>query len=275
MRLNLPHIPAFDKIERAILIGAGGGYDYLGTLAIRAGLTERWVNGYCYDLVKEVGSTGVQPIVQFLKKKVEEDTPQAIILVDGGVDVLMRGDEKGAGTLLEDAVTLAAVAQVDVPHKVIACMGFGAEAEEGLCHYRALENMAALTASGGFLGACALTPDMGAFHHYRRESEQAWAGKRKSHIHTRIIPAVTGQFGEQTLYEGVDARVCGAAKEVPSFVNPLMSLIWFFDLMKVYERNLFSKKLVPTATRTDSLMIYRQLLPDLMKDARDSLPIPL
>jgi hypothetical protein len=277
MKLNLPDIPALSEGEGHILVlGAGGGYDYLGAVPITHALQQQspkdavWV-----DIVKAVGMTGVQPLLKYLREQVDKMGIDTVVVVDGGVDALMRGDERGSGTLLEDAVTLTAVAQLDVPNKILMCMGFGTEAEEGLCHYRALENIAALAANGGFLGTCSLTPQMECFEKYKTYSEIAWEGKRKSHIHTRIIPAVMGQFGDQTMYEGVDARVCGQSKEIASFVNPLMGICWFFDLMKVYERNLFAKQLVPTHTRTDTLMIYRQNIPSLMKAPRMDVPIPL
>jgi hypothetical protein len=257
-------------------MGAGGGFDFLGAFPLHQALNDEGKKGITDDLHKRVSKNGVQPLLKEMRHSIETHGCNSIIVVDGGVDALMRGDEKDAGTLLEDSVTLCASAQLDVPIKILACLGFGTEAEEGLCHYRALENMSALIADGAFLGACAMTPDMEAFTEYKRACEWYWeeAG-RKSHIHTRVIPAVMGQFDEQTMYEGIDARVCGSAPCGKAFVNPLMGIYWFFDLMKVYERNLFAKKLIPTVTRTDTMMIYRQCLPELMKTPRLSLPIPL
>jgi hypothetical protein len=269
MKINLPEIPAFDS-KNILLMGGGGGYDYLGTELFRSALA----SGRNFSYIRSEHS-GVQPLLQSIRAVVESDKIETIIVIDGGVDSLMRGDEVGSGTLLEDTVTLAAVANVDVPHKILVCMGFGTEVEEGLCHYRALENIADLTRAGGFLGCCALTPEMSSFQCYKNFCESEWEGKRKSHIHTRIIPAVMGHFGEQTMYDGVDAHIAGQAKEAPAFINPLMTLCWFFDLMKVYERSLFAKKLVPTGTRTDALMIYRQILPELLKNPRPDIDIPL
>jgi hypothetical protein len=275
MKLNLPILPAILESKNFLLIGAGGGYDWLGTSPIAHTLFSLGKECKTVDHADLLRTSGVKPIKNFLAAKVEEFQADCIIAVDGGVDALMRGDERGSGTLLEDSVTLAAVSQLSVKHKVLACLGFGAETEERLSHYRALENMAALVANGGFLGACALTSEMYEYKKYKDRAEKAWEGKRKSHIHTRVISAVEGRFGDDSVYDGVEANLMVEDKESETFINPLMSLYWFFDLMKVYEQSLVAKALLPSNTKTDAFMIYRQLLPDLMKNGRMSLKIPL
>lgn len=113
------------------------------------------------------GRVGVVPLARAYQELITHlGGIDAIVLVDGGVDSVMRGDEMGAGTLVEDSISLAAVDTLTVPVKILACIGFGTEIEEALCHYTALENMAALVKSGGFLGSCALTPQMEVFRLY-------------------------------------------------------------------------------------------------------------
>jgi hypothetical protein len=84
----------------------------------------------------------------------------AIVLVDGGTDILLRGDEAGLGTPSEDMASLAAVAAMDVPTRVVVCVGFGVDTYHGVCHANWLEKVAALTADGAFLGATALLERM-------------------------------------------------------------------------------------------------------------------
>ncbi len=48
--------------------------------------------------------------------------------MDGGTDILMRGDESGLGTPEEDMASLAAVHGLDVPEKIVVCAGFGVDA---------------------------------------------------------------------------------------------------------------------------------------------------
>ncbi len=145
-----------------------------------------------------------------------------IILVDGGVDSIMVGDEDGSGTMFEDTLTLAATKDIQLP-KVLACIGFGTEIEENLSHYRALENISNITKQGGFYGNCSLVSYMKAFKFYKTACEYIWnqPGHKKSHISTRIIPAAEGEFGNFQMYEDENAvEVC---------ISPLMNLYWFFE----------------------------------------------
>src|SRR5262249_12560571 len=119
----------------------------------------------------------------------------AVILVDGGVDSLMRGDEAWAGTLVGDAISLAAIAKLSDRTKLLACLGFGTEVEEMVAHHHTLENIAALVQENAFLGACALIPQMEAFQFYENAVQYVWTqhDQQKGHIHSRIIPAVRGE----------------------------------------------------------------------------------
>ncbi|MEV4413365.1 DUF1152 domain-containing protein [Catellatospora sp. NPDC049609] len=54
--------------------------------------------------------TGVQPLRQAYRVLVERLRADAVVLVDGGTDILMRGDETGLGTPEEDMASLASVA---------------------------------------------------------------------------------------------------------------------------------------------------------------------
>ncbi|MFC6933743.1 DUF1152 domain-containing protein [Actinomadura yumaensis] len=51
----------------------------------------------------------------------------AVVLVDGGTDILLRGDEAGLGTPEEDMASLAAVRGLDVPEKIVVSLGFGVD----------------------------------------------------------------------------------------------------------------------------------------------------
>jgi len=155
-----------------------------------------------------------------LLKHLEVD---AILLVDGGVDSLMVGDEDGSGTMLEDTLTLAAVKNIDVPTKLLACVGFGTEIEEDLCHYLALENMAKITKQGGFFGSCSLVDYMSCFQEYKAACEHVFNqhDHRKSHVQTRVIPAAEGEFGDYHMFP--------MEKKVDAFISPLMSVYWFYN----------------------------------------------
>lgn len=216
--------------------------------------------GYLAEWLREVDNhettvwmfakTGVQPLLTAYRKLIDHlGGIDALILVDGGVDSIMRGDEAGAGTILEDSITLVAVEALEVKVKILACIGFGCEVEEMVCHYSALENMAALAGRGAFYGSCALTAQMNAFHLYERACRYVWdqPSHATSHISTRIIPAVHGLFGSHELYP--------TSQSVPILLSPLMSLYWCFDATAVARRNLLADSIRSTETIDDALNV--------------------
>ncbi len=197
---------------------------------------------------------GIQTMVMMYQELIKHlGGVDAVILVDGGVDALMRGDEQGPGTMLEDSISLGAIEPLDVPIKILANVGFGTEVEEAVCHHHALENMAALIADGGFYGACALTPQMDAFQQFDAACRYVWEqpGHHKSHISTRIIPAVHGEFGNVHMYSGF--------YQSELFISPLMALYWFFDANAVIRRNQLIAPLRDTITFEDAYQLNLKL----------------
>jgi hypothetical protein len=239
--------------------------------------TQYFPEGYLAKWFKEVQGTpttiwmfqklGVAPMMRLYQTLVDHLQIDALILVDGGVDSLMRGDEVGSGTLLEDAISLAAIAPLNIPVKLLACLGFGTEVEEEVSHYSALENIAALAKAGVFLGSCALTPQMKAFQFYEAACRYVWESPKnhaKSHISTRIIPAVQGEFGDVHLYtEDRDIKV---------LVSPLMSLYWFFDANGVIARNLYLDRIRDTQRFGDVLGVYEAMFGSARLRPRRNLP---
>jgi hypothetical protein len=211
--------------------------------------------------------TGAAPLAEGYAALVKHLNIDAIVLVDGGVDSIMRGDEAGPGTLVEDSISLAAVEPLDVPVKILTCIGFGTEVEESLCHYNALENIAALAKAGGFLGSCALTPQMEVFQRFEEACRYVWEQPKhaKSHISTRIIPAARGEFGSYKMYPE-EYDYSGV------FISPLMSLYWFFDARKVTERSLLIPRIRDTMTTTEAIVRCSNLMSGLKLRARKSIP---
>src|SRR5215468_8248909 len=75
---------------------------------------------YAFELV------GVAPLRAAYQALVQRLDIDAIVLVDGGTDILMRGDEVGLGTPGEDMSSLAAVAGLkEVPIRLVVCLGLG------------------------------------------------------------------------------------------------------------------------------------------------------
>jgi hypothetical protein len=104
---------------------------------------------YCFH---RVGPRPVTDAYHFLADHLGFDT---VILVDGGTDSLMRGDEEGLGTARRRHDHIAAADALDdakVPRKLLACLGFGIDTFHGVCHAHVLEAVADLARVGGYLG---------------------------------------------------------------------------------------------------------------------------
>lgn len=114
---------------------------YFPEMHLAAWLTERFgeTSAYC---IEPSGALQVSAAYRWLCDNLK---PDAIVLVDGGADSLMRGDEAGLATPEGDAVSLLAADSIkSVSTKLLACLGFGIDAHGGVCHAHFLENVAAL-----------------------------------------------------------------------------------------------------------------------------------
>src|SRR6185436_2935450 len=143
-----------------VLPETGGSQNYFPELHLSRWLTDRFGETPVFAIER----TGVRPVVAAYEWFAKEIQPDTIILVDGGTDSLMRGDEAGLGTPQEDMASLfAATAVKGIERKLLACLGFGIDAFHGVCHAHFLENVAALIEDGGYLGAWSLLREMEEF----------------------------------------------------------------------------------------------------------------
>jgi hypothetical protein len=169
----------------------------------------------------------------------------ALVLVDGGTDILMRGDEAGLGTPVEDMTSLAAAWPLQLRTKIVACVGFGIDSYHGVCHAHFLENVAALTKDNGYIGAFSLLPTMpecAAFLDAVAYAQHRTPG-RPSIVNGSIAAAINGEFG--------DAQFTTRTRGSELFVNPLMALYFAFDLAAVAERSLYLSLIKDTQTAFD------------------------
>lgn len=191
---------------------------------------------YCFEKV------GVRPLAQAYSFVVDALGADTVILVDGGTDILMRGDEAGLGTPAEDMTSLAAVSALGVGTKLVTCLGFGIDAFHGVCHAQFLENVAALDQVGGYLGAHSLhlsMPEVSMFRDAIEYAHQRMPG-RESIVNGSILSALEGQFGNHHRTE--------RTRKSELFINPLMAMYWHFDLARVAERSLYLHLLRATET---------------------------
>jgi hypothetical protein len=189
---------------------------------------------FCFDRV------GCRPLAQAYRELLGRLQLDAIVLIDGGTDILIRGDEAGLGTPQEDITSLAAVTELDVPEKIVVCVGFGVE--RGVCHAHLLEGVAALSREGAFLGTLSLLRGAREVDQYLEavafSSEQTPASP--SIISLSVASAIEGEFG--------DVHRTTRTQGSKLWINPLMSLYWGFDLASVARRCLYLEAIRDTQT---------------------------
>ncbi len=212
------------------------------------------------DTVYAFPRTGVQPLRDAYRALLEHlGGVDAIVLVDGGTDILMRGDEHGLGTPEEDMASLAAVAGLDeVPVRLVACLGFGVDSYHGVNHSLVLENLAALEREGGYLGTFSLPRESreGSLFLDAVEHAQLATPDHPSIVQGSVAAAVRGDFG--------DVRFTERTKDSELFINPLMALYFCVDAPVLARRNLYLDRLENTA-------LMRQIS-SVIAEFRDELP---
>lgn len=195
--------------------------------------------------VYTIAKLGVAPVREAYEYLVQSLHLDAVVLVDGGTDILLRGDEQSLGTPAEDMTSLAAVAAIKLPTRIIACVGFGVDTYHGVCHANWLENAAALNAENALLEVTAMLKSMPEVQLYLRAVEAAEYGSlpQPSIVNSSIASAIEGHFGDY--HRGPRTR------DSTLFINPLMSLLWMFDLGAVARRNLYLSRLAATQSIWD------------------------
>lgn len=147
---------------------------------------------YCFE------NTGVKPLLASYQTLVQLLSLDTVILVDGGTDSLMRGDESGLGTPREDISSITAVNELAIERKMLVCLGFGMDSFHGVCHVHFLEAVAELIRTGGYLGMFSLVEEMPEVQRYRMASEavfKAMPPRHTSIVGTSILSALAGHYG--------------------------------------------------------------------------------
>ncbi|MFF0742339.1 DUF1152 domain-containing protein [Streptomyces sp. NPDC004111] len=196
----------------------------------------------CPSTVHALARTGVQPLRAAYRALVERYDIDAIVLVDGGTDILMRGDEAGLGTPEEDLTSVAALAALGdrVAELLVVSVGFGVDAYHGVSHGLVLENIAALERAGAYLGAFSLsrTTREGALYLDAVAHAQERTPDHPSIVNGSIAAAVRGDFG--------DVRFTSRTRGSELFVSPLMSLCFTFELQGVADHCLYLDRIENT-----------------------------
>jgi hypothetical protein len=182
---------------------------------------------YCFE------RTGVKPLLAGYRALTERLKLDTIVLVDGGTDSLMRGDEFHLATPQEDIASIASVDDVEVARKLLVCVGFGIDHFHGICHAQFLEAVAELIQAGGYLGTFSLLNEMKEVQLYRAACDYVFAQmpNHPSIVSSSILSALAGHYGDHH----ATTRTQGSTL----WINPLMPLCWCFRLDAVARRILY------------------------------------
>ncbi|GAB1822868.1 DUF1152 domain-containing protein [Herbidospora sp. RD11066] len=201
----------------------------------------RWLQAHDLpSVVYAFPKVGVDPLRAAYRALADRLAVDAIVLVDGGTDILLRGDEAGLGTPEEDMASLAAVHGLDVAEKLVVCLGFGVDSYHGVNHVQVLENLAALDREGGYLGAFSVPRESRAAQLYLDAVAQAQADTpdHPSIVNGSIAAALDGRFG--------NAHFTTRTRGSELFINPLMAMYFAVDAGALARRSLYLDRLEGT-----------------------------
>ncbi|MEO0475133.1 MAG: DUF1152 domain-containing protein [Planctomycetota bacterium] len=194
--------------------------------------------------------TGVKPISEAYQQLVEMLNIDAILLVDGGTDSLMRGDEFHLATPHEDIASLIAATSTAVDKVALACTAFGVDAYHGICHAHFLENTAYFMQNGGYLGVFSLDPGDPEVQAYVEAVR--FLGEMQpsdpSIVNTSLVSSIEGFYGDHH----ANHRTAGSKL----WINPLMSLCWAFEARPVVDRIMYTARVEGT---TDYMLLKSEI----------------
>lgn len=207
----------------------------------------RWLRSEGYDWeVCAITRAGVEPVARAYRQLVEDFDADALVLVDGGNDILLRGDESGLGTPEEDSVSLVAASLLDLPIKVVASLGFGVDAHHGVSSVDVLSRLADLMREGAYLGALSIPADSPEALAYVDAVEHAALhnSARPSIVNGQIVAALGGNHGH--------GELPGFPTAADLFVNPLMA-IYFSVRLNALAKNLLYRDLILSTITIDEV----------------------
>lgn len=111
------------------LVGVDANYDRLVVYFPELYLA-RWFAEERDEQVKiwSFHKTGTGPLLENYRILVDHLQIDGILLIDGGVDSLVRGNEQETASLIEDAISLYVINELsDIPVRLMACIALGAE----------------------------------------------------------------------------------------------------------------------------------------------------
>ena len=184
--------------------------------------------------------SGVVPLIENYQRLIKQFDIDTVVLIDGGTDSLMRGDEDRLGTPKEDYLSLAALQAIPECQKMVTCLGFGVDHYHGVSNDLTFKAIAELTEMGGYLGCASMLKEMPEVQTYRDICDYTFDKMNfgTSIVSSSILSAVAGHYGNHHATE----RTQGSRL----WINPLMPIYWFFDFEILAQRNLIINQLMMT-----------------------------
>jgi len=246
-----------------VLPDSGGDDEYFPERYLSQWFAERGDRVPVYSYA----ASGPMVMLDNYRDLVRELGLDCLVLIDGGTDILMRGDEPSLGTPLEDMCSVAAADMLDLPYKFVVSLGFGIDVFHEVCHAYVLEAIADMTRTGDYLGAFSLTPDMPEFQAMAEAVNyicQRMPGK-ESIVMTSVVAAGQGHFG--------DYHPTPRTEGSRLFLNPLMAMYFGFTLDGLARRCLYLDYLKDKYGRWE---VHRGICNFLSTvESRPWIPIPL
>ena len=213
---------------------------------------------------QKTGAIQLQESYELLREKLNLDT---IILVDGGTDSLMFGDESGLGTPGEDSSSIAAVNSLEGINKFLLCLGFGIDHFHGVCHEQFLENVNTIQKQGGFLGNFSLHPHMTETQAFLEAV--AFANSQQSSspsiVANSIASALYGHYGDyHATQRTLNSRL---------WINPLMYIYWAFELDIVAQNIQYLDVIKNTSSFQEILFVIGRFRELIKAKPRKSIPL--
>lgn len=193
---------------------------------------------------------GVLPLTNAYQKIIDEHDIDTVVLVDGGTDSLMFGDESGVATIVEDACSMLAATETNIPNIYLMSIGFGVENFHKLNHYACLENISTLTKLDAFLGCLSLTKNM-------KEGQEFLALTDYLNNHLNHQSIVVNSIAHAMRGEYGDFHHSKRTKNSEQYINPLMPICWFFEARAIAQKIVFRERALDTYTMQGVVQAYR------------------
>jgi len=196
----------------------------------------------------------------------------ALLVVDGGVDGLFRGDEHDLGSPSIDAVSMVAGTLCSISETYYVMTAFGTEGvNKEVSHAQALERISDVVRLGGFHGVCALVPQDPVACLFDKAVDAIYvhtAARHHSNMVDSLRAGYRGAFGDTAFNSKTQVH--------PVWVSPLTSLYWFLDLAKTAHLKLYFDAIATTGDFTQVTEAVKQRWVTMEGQARRDKPcIPI